>query len=77
VITRVAAEDAGPANGNSRRRRPITAFGPVVAIVGYTNAGKSTLLNTLTYSDVLAAPALSTLDTARAGCAFRRSARWS
>src|SRR5450432_2976207 len=36
---------------------------PVVAIVGYTNAGKSTLLNTLTKSDVLAEDRLfATLD---------------
>jgi GTP-binding protein HflX len=36
---------------------------PVVAIVGYTNAGKSTLLNTLTNSDVLAEDRLfATLD---------------
>jgi GTP-binding protein HflX len=36
---------------------------PVVAIVGYTNAGKSTLLNTLTHSDVLAEDKLfATLD---------------
>jgi GTPase len=36
---------------------------PVVAIVGYTNAGKSTLLNTLTASDVLAEDRLfATLD---------------
>lgn len=37
---------------------------PVVAIVGYTNAGKSTLLNTLTGSDVIAEDKLfATLDT--------------
>ena len=36
---------------------------PVVAIVGYTNAGKSTLLNTLTQSEVLAEDKLfATLD---------------
>ena len=39
---------------------------PVVAIVGYTNAGKSTLLNTLTRSDVLAESRLfATLDPTR------------
>ncbi|MBI3015368.1 MAG: GTPase HflX [Candidatus Tectomicrobia bacterium] len=38
---------------------------PVVAIVGYTNAGKSTLLNTLTHSQVLVADQLfATLDPA-------------
>jgi GTPase len=37
---------------------------PTVAIVGYTNAGKSTLLNTLTGADVLAEDRLfATLDT--------------
>ena len=37
---------------------------PTVAIVGYTNAGKSTLLNTLTGADVLAEDKLfATLDT--------------
>ena len=37
---------------------------PVIAIVGYTNAGKSTLLNTITGSDVVAEDKLfATLDT--------------
>lgn len=37
---------------------------PVVALVGYTNAGKSTLLNTLCFSDVFAEDKLfATLDT--------------
>ena len=36
---------------------------PVISIVGYTNAGKSTLLNTLTQSDIIAANRLfATLD---------------
>src|SRR5690625_7557426 len=36
------------------RRKNRQASGiPVIAIVGYTNAGKSTLLNTLTESNVL------------------------
>ncbi len=42
-----------------RRRREV----PHIAIVGYTNAGKSTLLNTLTQADVLAEDKLfATLD---------------
>ncbi len=42
-----------------RQRRPI----PVVSLVGYTNAGKSTLFNALTHSDVYVADQLfATLD---------------
>jgi GTP-binding protein HflX len=46
-----------------RRKRRQVSGTPLVAIVGYTNAGKSTLLNTLTGADVAAEDRLfATLD---------------
>jgi GTP-binding protein HflX len=46
---------------------------PVISIVGYTNAGKSTLLNALTQSDVLVQDSLfATLDPASRRLRFPR-----
>ncbi|MDX9787019.1 MAG: GTPase HflX [Desulfobacterales bacterium] len=46
---------------------------PVISIIGYTNAGKSTLLNTLTHSHMLAESRLfATLDTASRRLRFPR-----
>jgi GTP-binding protein HflX len=53
-----------------RGRREKTGL-PVISIVGYTNAGKSTLLNTLTKSSVLVEDKLfATLDTKSARLRF-------
>ncbi|MFO7983997.1 MAG: GTPase HflX [Desulfuromonadales bacterium] len=47
-----------------RRQRRIRADVPIVSIIGYTNAGKSTLLNALTRSEVFTEDLLfATLDT--------------
>ncbi len=56
-----------------RRTRRVRALIPIVSIVGYTNAGKSTLLNALTQSSVLVANKLfATLDTATRRLRFPR-----
>ncbi len=48
----------------TQRKRRLNAQIPHVCIIGYTNAGKSTILNALTNSDVLAEDKLfATLDT--------------
>ncbi|WDP88890.1 MAG: GTPase HflX [Desulfobacter sp.] len=52
-----------------RKRRDL----PVISIVGYTNAGKSTLLNTLTQSNIIAANRLfATLDPSSRRLRFPR-----
>jgi GTP-binding protein HflX len=55
-------EDVRAQRGRHRNRRRRSGI-PVAALVGYTNAGKSTLLNALTRADVLVADQLfATLD---------------
>ena len=51
------------------RKRRLESSAPIVAIVGYTNAGKSTLLNRLTSADILAEDKLfATLDPTTRVC---------
>jgi len=63
-ITRLEREiDQFSADRQLRRRRRDERGVPIIAIVGYTNAGKSSLLNRLTGADVYAANELfATLD---------------
>lgn len=63
-ISRLKAElEQVKTNRSTQRKRRMANGVPVVCIVGYTNAGKSTLLNTLTQSEVLAEDKLfATLD---------------
>jgi len=56
-----------------RKHRRVEMGIPIVSIVGYTNAGKSTLLNSLTKSDVFVEDKLfATLDTASRRLRFPR-----
>ena len=58
---------------DQRRERRVKSDIPIVSIAGYTNAGKSTLFNTLTRSDVKAEDLLfATLDTATRRLRFPR-----
>lgn len=51
-------------NRDTQRKKRLSSKIPLVCLVGYTNAGKSTILNTLTKSSVLAEDKLfATLDT--------------
>ncbi|ALC17003.1 GTP-binding protein HflX [Desulfuromonas soudanensis] len=65
-ITRLEKQLEALSQGRrQRRQRRIRAEVPIVSIVGYTNAGKSTLLNAMTQSAVLTEDLLfATLDTA-------------
>jgi GTP-binding protein HflX len=68
-ITKIKKELEGVkrTRGLQRRARKRVPF-PVIALVGYTNAGKSTLFNTLTQSEVLAKDLLfATLDPTMRG----------
>lgn len=64
-ITRLEKQLEALARGRmQRRQKRIRAGVPIVSIVGYTNAGKSTLLNALTQSEVFTEDLLfATLDT--------------
>lgn len=63
-ITKLKADLEAVRNHRSRQRQQRSRSGvPVIAIVGYTNAGKSTLLNTLTDANIYVADQLfATLD---------------
>lgn len=65
-------EDVKKHRGQQKARRSKKEL-PIISIIGYTNAGKSTLLNTLTNSDVLAESRLfATLDPSSRRLKFPR-----
>ena len=56
-----------------RKQKRVSRGVPIVSIIGYTNAGKSTLLNTLTKSDTFVEQKMfATLDTASRRLRFPR-----
>lgn len=64
--------DLSRARGQRKSRRAAAGF-PIISIVGYTNAGKSTLLNALTQSSTIVEDKLfATLDTASRRLRFPR-----
>ncbi|MDC0497406.1 GTPase HflX [bacterium] len=69
-ITRVKRElDSVIQHRETQRKKRMTVPVPTCAIVGYTNAGKSSLLNKLTNSDILAEDKLfATLDPTSRRC---------
>lgn len=73
-ITRLEKELESLGRGRRQRRRRRAESGiPIISIVGYTNAGKSTLLNALTASSTLVEDRLfATLDTATRRLRFPR-----
>jgi len=73
-ITHLEKELTSLSRGRFERRRKRAESGvPIISIVGYTNAGKSTLLNALTKSATLAEDKLfATLDTATRRLRFPR-----
>jgi GTP-binding protein HflX len=73
-IAKLERELADLSHGRFQRRQKRVRSGlPIVSIVGYTNAGKSTLLNTLTRSDVFTEDLLfATLDTSTRRLRFPR-----
>ena len=73
-IARLERELEGLSGGRyQRRQKRIKAGIPIISIVGYTNAGKSTLLNTLTKSSVFTEDLLfATLDTSTRRLRFPR-----
>jgi GTPase len=64
-MTKIKRDLAGLAQHRQiQRKQRLTSALPLICLIGYTNAGKSTILNTLTKSDVLAENKLfATLDT--------------
>lgn len=73
-ITHLEKELKSLSRGRYERRRRRAGSGiPIISIVGYTNAGKSTLLNALTRSETLVEDKLfATLDTASRRLRFPR-----